>query len=200
MTTDTDHDALFREMDEAFDADEFAYSLELSRKIVVDDPGFIVGWMYQGLTLFKLGRFSDAEVAFRYVIEHTDSDQLLKHCYECLGNSFTETGEFGKAETNYRTAIELDPDDASGHIYLGVMFARTGDIRAAEASYRCAVQCATGCIDEALLNLALILRSQERYCEALPYVGEVLRIDARDETAAALKRDLVKVIERGKRG
>ena len=66
------------------------------------------------------------------------------------------------AQRWYHQSIESSPHSAHGHIYLGAMLARCGRLNEAEAADRRGTLCKTGAVDEAFLNLGLVLRAQER--------------------------------------
>ena len=84
------------------------------------------------------------------------------------------------AEDWYRRLAALVPTQTAGAILLGAFHARRGQLDQAEATHRHAATLA-GDVDEALLNLGLVLRSQGRLAEA----REVLRRSAAMEPLPA---------------
>ena len=55
-------------------------------------------------------------------------------------------------------------------------------------------RCSKGCVDEAYLNLGLVLRAQERYTEALECFKKALELTPDYELAITGKSDMENVI------
>ena len=72
---------------------------------------------------------------------------------------------YAEAETSYRRAIELDPDNPLAHFNLGQALITDERYTEAEASYRRAIELDPDDPD-ARLNLGVALERQERYVEA----------------------------------
>ena len=70
------------------------------------------------------------------------------------------------------------------------MLAKQGRLHDAEDTHRKAVACTRGCIDEAYLNLGLILRARERFAEAAECFREALRRDPDYRAARRALRDV----------
>lgn len=183
---------LYEAADKASDREEFAYALELSRELLSEYPETPLYWAEHGRILRALGRYAEAEKAFRFAIRRTDSDFVLWLCYWQLGELLSARGDFDGANANYERVIEIRPDDASGYIWLAVSHWHRGDCERVIALMKRAVQCRTGCIDEAYLNLAIALRSQERYPEALEAVEAALKICPDFGKAVVVRNDLLR--------
>lgn len=106
-----------------------------------------------------------------------------------LGHALSETAQYDEAETALRKSLDLckpvnaKPDDADAYIFLGSVLARDGKLLEAEAAHRSATQCDDGCIDEAYLNLGLILRARGRYAEARQFFERALELDPEYQAA-----------------
>jgi tetratricopeptide (TPR) repeat protein len=107
-----------------------------------------------------------------------------------MGHLFVARGDFDQAAAWFRRAIEADPGDASYRIYLGAILARQGRLEEAEGVHRTAIACPAGCIDEAYLNLGLVLRAQGRFRESADCLREALRIDPQYRAARIALRDV----------
>jgi tetratricopeptide (TPR) repeat protein len=127
------------------------------------------------------------------VIQSAPIDQLYQG-YRNLGHLCQDQGRYDEAEEWYRKAVELKPEGAGRRIFLGALLAQKGDLSGAEACHRKATQCVGGCVDEAYLNLGLVLRAQERYEEALECFNKALEITSDYEEAMVGKSDMEKVI------
>ena len=187
-------DAAYRKMFNAWDAGECAHALELSRELLKEFPDYNIGWVLQGVILYELARYDEAEQVLHNAIQGLPLEHL-KHGYIHLGHLCRERGDYDNAEKWYRKVIELDPDNAGRHIFLGMLLARKGDFSGAEASHRNAIRCSEGAVDEGYLNLGLVLRAQERYEEALKCFEQALEITPDYKEAITAKADIEKAID-----
>ena len=111
--------------------------------------------------------------------------------YYNRGVAYDKKGDLDRAIADYDHAIRLNPNHAAAYIYLGGLLARQGRLRQAEKIHRKATEtCDDGCIDEAFLNLALVLRSQERFDEAAASLREAIQIDPEYRAAKKVLRDV----------
>src|SRR5206468_7291017 len=93
-----------------------------------------------------------------------------------FGHLYEKKGEFHRAETWFRKAVAGAPREAHWRIFLGGVLAVSGRLKEAEAVFREAARCSGGCIDEAYLNLGLVLRAQRQYKEARACFQKALKI------------------------
>jgi tetratricopeptide (TPR) repeat protein len=107
-----------------------------------------------------------------------------------MGRLFRESGDHSRAAEWFRRAIEAAPDDCIGHIGLGGLLARQGRLVEAEEVHRAGTRCTKGCVDEAFLNLGLLLRAQGRFTEAAGCFEEALRRDPNYRDAKRALRDV----------
>ena len=98
------------------------------------------------------------------------------------------------AEAWYARAVAERPDDAGAYIFLGAVQARQGKLEQAESTHRQATLCATGCIDEAHLNLGLVLRGQGRLAEAAESFRKALEIEPKYEEASEALADVERAL------
>src|SRR5262249_8613833 len=142
----------------------------------------------------RLARYEEAEQMLHNAIQGLALEQL-HHGYTHLAHLYRERGDYANAEKWYRKAIDLDPEDAGKHIFLGALLAKRGDFSAAEAVHRKATRCSKGLEDEAYLNLGLVLRAQERYQEALACFEKAIELTPDYREAITAKSDVEKAIE-----
>jgi len=183
----------YRKMFTAWDAGEHAFALELSRELLQEFPDYNIGWVLQGVVLYELARYDEAEQVLHNAIQGLPLE-CLHHAYIHLGHLCRERGDYDDAEKWYRKAVELDPDNAGRHIFLGMLLAKRGDFSGAETSHRNATRCSDGAVDEAYLNLGLVLRAQERYKEALACFEKALALTSDYQEAITAKADIEKTI------
>ena len=109
---------------------------------------------------------------------------------ERMGHLYRYRGDYHQAETWYQKAIDSDPTEATGYIYLGAALARQGKLREAEAAHRAGTRCEEGCIDEAYHNLGLVLRGQGRLREARESFEKAVEMDPEYADALAALDDV----------
>jgi tetratricopeptide (TPR) repeat protein len=188
-----DQEAAYQKTFDAWSEGEHAHALELSRELLHDFPDFEIGLLLQGIILYELARYEEAEHLLQIVIQDL-SPEHLDHGYVHLGHLYRERGDYENAEQCYRKAIELQCDNAGRHIFLGALLAKKGDLAGAEAAHRHATKCTEGPLDEAYFNLGLVLRAQERYREALECFERALELDPQYKDAIKGKNDLIKTL------
>ena len=194
MMPNIDPDQLYRRMFDAWHLGEYAYALEMARDLLRQFPDYDIGWLLQGVILYELARYDEAEKTLRRAAQLIP-EQSLDHAYVHLGHLFNERGDYENAERNYRKALELAPDHAGRHIFLGAVLAKKGDFDAAEKVHGDGTRCSKGDIDEAYLNLGYVLRAQERYNEALDCFTKALELTPDYEEAHVAKQDMENVLK-----
>jgi tetratricopeptide (TPR) repeat protein len=183
----------YRGVFDAWSAGQYASALELCRELLRDFPDYTIGWVLHGIILYELARYQEAEQVLREAIRSIPLEQL-QHGYTHLGHLHQESGHYDEAEKWYRKAVELSPDDAGRHVFLGALLAKKGEFRAAEECHRRGTRCSKGCVDEAYLNLGLVLRAQERYAEAMECFQKALELTPDYEGAITGKSDMENVM------
>src|SRR5262249_13014750 len=113
------------------------------------------------------------------------------HLYQARGEYARATEWFGKA-------IEAAPADTQGYIYQGGVLTLQGCLCEAEDVYRKATEnCYEGCLDEAFLNLGLVLRAQDRFEEAAECFREAIHRDPGYRAARRALRDVERCLKLG---
>ena len=192
--TSASADEMYRKMFAAWNAGEHSFALEVSRDLMRQSPDHPIGSLLQGVLLYELARYDEAEKILKRAIQLIPPESL-DHGYIHLGHLFEDRGNYEEAEQYYRKALELAPDNAGRHVHLGALLAKKGDFTSAVAVHRKGTQCKKGPIDESYLNLGYVLRAQECYREALECFNKALEITPDYEKAAIAKRDMEKVLE-----
>lgn len=182
----------------AWSADRHGSTVLLARRFLAHYPDFAPAWCFLAQSLIGLARYREAEEAVSKALELAPDDAARRRLYSDLGHMHKQRGEFEQAAEWYGRARDVDPDNASGLIYLGGIFARQGRFPDAEEAYRSATRCLYGVVSEAYYNLGLVLRSQERFDEAAGCFREAILRDRDYRKARKALRDVelcIKIIK-----
>jgi len=170
-----------------------ALAVTRAREFLRDHPECGPAWKILGSALIDMGRHAEAEGALKRAIALCPLDKVWIPLAE-MGHLHKARGEFWGAASWYGQAIKSVPDEASGHIGLGGILARFGRLQEAEEAHRAATCCTRGRRDEAYLNLALVLRAQQRYEEAAACLEQALKLDPKYAAAKKALRDVRETI------
>jgi tetratricopeptide (TPR) repeat protein len=114
--------------------------------------------------LYKMTRYEEAIRVYLDALARFPDDRW--GLFNQLGHLYRYRGDFAVAEWWYQKAVDEDPDEVASYVFLGAVQARQGKLTQAENTHRRATQCPDGPVDEAHLNLGLVLRGQGRLAEA----------------------------------
>jgi len=186
--------AQLREIRRFWRAKHVGCTAELARRYLAAHPkdGFV--WYYYADALCDMARHTEALTALRRAARLWPPKKLHL-LYHRFGDIHKQRGAFRLAERWYRRAIEVSPSNATSRIFLGGFLARAGRLQEAEAVHRRATRCKEGCIDEAFLNLGLVLRALERYADARKCFQRALVINPKYKAAREALSDVEHVIE-----
>ena len=187
--------AQLREIQQFRRAKHVGCTVELARRYLASHPKHCVVWLYYADALYDMARYTESLAALRRAVRLWPS-KMLHLVYYRFGNIHKQRGAFRLAERWYRRAIEVSPSNATYRIFLGSFLARAGRLQEAEAVHRRATRCKEGCIDEAFLNLGLVLRALERYADARKCFQRALVIDPKYKAAREELSDVEHVIEK----
>lgn len=93
-------------------------------------------------TLLELGRFDEAIPYYRRLLRTSHREDIraaLVHCLSAAGNIAHQKGQFSQAETAFKEAVVLTPQDASLHYNLANAQRELGKLTEAEQHYRQAI-------------------------------------------------------------
>jgi tetratricopeptide (TPR) repeat protein len=164
-----------------------------ARQYTVDYPDQFCGWLALADGLASLARYSEATAALRRGGRLMPSK--FKHrLFQQWGLLHRERNDLRSAEKWFRRGVRAKPT-TSGHVFLGAVLARQGRFTEAKAQYRLAIRRATpdDLADEAHYNLALVLRAEGNYKQAVPHLRKALAIDPRYRIAREALRDVQRV-------
>lgn len=185
---------LFRKLKSASSRDWSALTILLGRECVSQDPKDGLAWLMLAIGLVETGQYDDARNALVRATRLCPHDKL-RIPFAQFGHLYEQQGSFKRAAKWYQKSIDSDPNDASAHIYLGSILARQGKLDDAERCHRAATRCKRGCIEEAYLNLGLVLRSQGKLKAAADALEMALKLDPKYKAAKEALADVNKALE-----
>ncbi|WP_165247078.1 tetratricopeptide repeat protein [Paludisphaera soli] len=166
-----------------------ASTILVARRYLIDHPDDAVARIHLGEALVDVARYEEAEQATAKALGlFSPERRRLPLVY--MGHLFKAAGDAEQAAAWYRQAVEADPDHAAGRIFLGGVLATQGRLHEAEEVHRAAIACTKGRIDEAYLNLGLVLRARERFHEAAGCFREAIGRDPEYREARKALRDV----------
>jgi tetratricopeptide (TPR) repeat protein len=183
-----------KRLDAAVEADCPALIVEVAARYLTEFPSDARAHAQYGQALGELRRVEQARAAFLRGLELADPEDRWT-IETGMGRMYRKLGEFAQADEWFERAIRSRPDHATPYILQGCMHAARGDLPKAEALHRRACACTTGAIDEAYLNLGLVLRGQGRYEEAAACLEKALEIDEQYKAATDALRDVERTLE-----
>ena len=123
-----------------------------------------------------------------------DPETEARLCYwSCMIHK--DQGNLKRAQGWIEEAIGHAEGEGSYWVTYGEILAKRGKVKQARNAHLAAIEAATSDVDEAYFNLALLLRGERRYKEALVEVNQALKIDPDYAEAHVLRQDLEAVLQ-----
>src|SRR5262245_46626069 len=167
---------------------EFADAAAQARKAIDLDPSDAHAYGVLGDALLELGRYDDADQAFRKMSSLDGSlysHARLSGLKSLRGDPAGAAADLRQAIEAGRTAGEPGESIAWAQWQLGAEHFAVGDVSAAEADYLDALRTYSGYY-RALAGLAQVRAAQARYEEAIELYGKTLAVIPLPEYASAL--------------
>jgi tetratricopeptide (TPR) repeat protein len=167
------------QMNQAWHNDKPAHNVRLAGAYLAQCPDSAAVWLSLGSELNDLSLYEEARDALRISIRlcEESGDPPYHIALIEMGQSYRWAGNYATARTWLSKAVEVEPENAGVHIFLGALLAKSGQFEEAKAAHRRGTTCDEGCPDEAWHNIGLVLRSQERFAEAADCFERALAID-----------------------
>lgn len=99
--------------------------MERSKTLVSEFPGLSITWLTYGRVLRAVSRVIEAQTALERAVEVDDGRSSWRISLE-MGDLFRQRGENVLAESWYRRAINVSPNETAGFIFLGALLAVQG--------------------------------------------------------------------------
>lgn len=186
-----------RKIEKAFSQHYQSVVIELSEEHIKDFPNDFAVWYFYARCLSNSSKYKEAIFWYLKLIRllKKSKPSLLTSPYCGLGDLYKRKGNFRKAMEWYKKASEIEPDESSYLIFLGVLHYRLGEFEKAEIILEQATKCIEDYIDEAFYNLGVVLASQKRYQEALSNFEKAVKIDSKYDLAQSGIKDVKKALE-----
>jgi len=176
MAVPTHTDQLFSRLKDASSRDLSSLTVLLAREYTSIDPECGIAWLMYGIALVETGRYDAARKALSTATRLCPSDKL-RIPYAQIGHLYKQKGNLRLAQKWYQKTIEADSRDAAGYIFMGSVFALQGKLNEAIQCHRKATRCKRGCVDEAYLNLGLVLRAKGELQLAQTALRKAIELD-----------------------
>jgi tetratricopeptide (TPR) repeat protein len=179
---------------EAFCNGHAATTVLLASCWLRDHPGDIGILLDYAEMLYQITRYEDAIRVYEDALSRVGEDGRWA-IFNQLGRMYRYWGRYGDAEPWFRKAIEIEPDELAGYVFLGACQARQGKLKEAEETHRAAIRYQeSGLLDEAYHNLGLVLRGQDRLTEAAECFKKAIELDPKYADAIEALEDVEKAI------
>lgn len=122
--------------------------------------------------------------AYLRLTEMVTSHPRLAAVHFHLGKIYGARYESRKATAAYLRALELDPKLTEAYFNLGYIYASAGKYDNAEKMYDHVVSLSPSYLDEALVNLAVTQRKQDKIVESIHSLQQALKINPDNQLAA----------------
>jgi tetratricopeptide (TPR) repeat protein len=174
----------------AYREEREAVVIELLAPYLQSNPHDAYAWFMYGDALRVVGRSSESEKALLQALELETS----KRTYICsrIASLYSEMGRHADAE-RYYAEVTSDPAWQShgwAWILRGGNLAALGNFTLAEECHRKAIEVGDCDVDEAWLNVGLVLRAQRRYAEAIDAIRRSIEIDPSSDMARKALRSM----------
>jgi serine/threonine protein kinase/tetratricopeptide (TPR) repeat protein len=147
---------------------------ELRRTLQLD-PNAADAYYWLGRSLDDMGRTSEAEAAYRTLINQRPA---YWNGYSGLAYLYYRHGEYAKAVPPYQTIIELAPDLPLGYENLGGVYVQLGRYDDAIAVLEKSISLKP--TSPAYSNLATCYFARRRYLEAVPLLQKAVALNKKD--------------------
>jgi tetratricopeptide (TPR) repeat protein len=158
----------------------FSGAKKLLRKDARLDPEYSntnmeLGWLY-----LNQGKFSQAEDAFKKVIEFDPKGTNAGNAYYGLGRIYKKCGKLSEAEDSFKTAHEFNPKDAGLYFEFGWLYRDQGKFSQAEDAFKKALEIDPK-NDRSYVGLGWLYRDQGKFSQAENNFEKALEIDPKNE-------------------
>ena len=99
----------------------------LFKKVIDDEPDFLLGRVYYGLTLFHEGKFTEASRQFQLVSNTANHEAFVGFAHHMLGCIAIKEGEDHAAIRQFKKAVEILPAQSDAWFNMGVCHYRLSE-------------------------------------------------------------------------
>ena len=152
-------------------------ALDAFARALAIDPSNSKALMWQAESFTRLNRWQDAERTFQRVIRERPNSWVA---YNQLGYAFDQQGKYQEAIRAFRSASVAAPKNAMPLGNLGGEYLQVGSFAEAVETLKKSLALAPN--DLAAANIAVALRYQAKYEEAVPYALQAVELNPTDDT------------------
>jgi tetratricopeptide (TPR) repeat protein len=138
------------------------------RRVAPDDPA--IAYML-GTALVRDGQPGDGQVLIEQILKHGDSAEARL----LIGTTKFAVNDFSGALIDLKRAVELNPALPDAHAYYGLALLGTGDQQSARSAFQQELTINPNNF-EANLRLGFLLRLDQDYSAAMPYLTRALEV------------------------
>ena len=169
--------------------DRVACKMHFARLYTQQYPKDRAGWIVLADALGAVAKYEEARSSLNIALQLSPKDDREFVLHQ-LGHLYEEKGDYRRAESWYRRAVEAEPT-TNNLVFLGVCLAKQGRYKEAKQYHRKAIKLKTREPDEAYYNLGLILRAEGKYEEALECFEKAIELDSKYMVAKQAKGDIL---------
>lgn len=116
-------------------ASEYRRAEAMYRQAIDLRPGQAEAMLRLASLLERQQRLVESVALYQQAATHLDDPQAAADAWGQAGRLLAQMAQYAAAETAFRTACTVDPENAGLHEALGDLYERTGDLAQAAASY-----------------------------------------------------------------
>lgn len=166
-----------RTAEKAFVAGRLLPARELFQMVMDENPGRISALCKLGVVDLKL---NDADAALDVFRRASELDAKSAFAQKMLGVTYMTLGDLKSAEASTKTALDLAPDDAQGHMLMAQITYRLNRFGESESHFKAAIMCDPVPSDP-YYNLALLCARDKRFDIASDYYNKALERGAKPD-------------------
>jgi len=134
-----------------------------------------------GYYLYQHGQAADAIPYFKYAVTLTSDTRVLATAYANLGAAYYELGDYGKSQASFDRSLELNPNQYSTWLGMGLLAERENKLQ--EAMHNFALSLRLQPTAQAYLELGRCLAATGHRDQAVTAYGFALKISPNNADA-----------------
>ncbi|HEV3167697.1 MAG TPA: tetratricopeptide repeat protein [Isosphaeraceae bacterium] len=181
---------------EHYKSGNYELAIKLYNEAILIDPKSVTAYYNRGAAYASMKDYEKARADQREAcrldpatgIQWKRQAAAAEDAFIDLGSNSLGAANYDDALAYYEDAIQLDPENAAGHVGRGIVLYETGEIDKAIKMYDEALRIDSKYVD-ALMNRAIAHVSAGKYDCAIADLSQVLVIDPEDLDAYALRAE-----------
>lgn len=171
--------------------EDYPKAEEMLRKAVAEEPDNWEAHLYLALALAQQDKFDEAREAFatsKELVPEEKKEMVTNNQRSFFVTNYNKgitansTRNYKEAVHFFERAVAVDPDDAKGHVNLGVAYSMIGDGEKSLQAFKNAVEADPASV-EAWRNLGISYQGMSEYLLARDAFGKVVELEPDDADA-----------------